>query len=172
MTAVAERVLIEDKAIWPAITSLVACLCEEVIRSGLPPVCICTPLPGEVYATDYVSEDAGMAWVRLESAWPSTSFPNQTITSTCAAPLAFGVEIGLAFCAPIFEQDGTPPPFAAQFDTTRVQIAAMAAMRRAVLCCFPAGRAQDVVLGLYTPLGPEGGVVGGTWSISVAEGAI
>lgn len=171
MTVVAERVLVEDKAIWPSITSLLGCLCEEVIRSGLPPVCICTPLPGEEIATDYVSEDAGMAWVRLESAWPSTSFPNPSAAS-CSAPIAYGLEVGLAYCAPTLEEDGSPPPFGAQFDTTRVQIAAMAAMRRAILCCFPAARAQDVVLGLYVPMGPAGGVVGGTWSISVAEGAI
>jgi hypothetical protein len=172
VTALAVPVLVDDKSIWPAITSLVSCLCEQVITSGLPPVCICTPLPGETLATDYVSEEAGMAWVRLESAWPSTSFPNPSASAACNAPLAFGLEVGLAYCAPTLQEDGTPPAFAEQFNTTRVQLAAMAAIRRAVICCFPATRAQDVILGLYVPMGPEGGVVGGSWSISVAEGAI
>jgi hypothetical protein len=61
---------------------------------------------------------------------------------------------------------------AAQFDAVRLQMAAMSAIRRAVLCCFPGARSQDVILGVYLPIGPQGGVVGGTWSISVAEGAI
>jgi hypothetical protein len=69
------------------------------------------------------------------------------------------------------EQDGTPPGFDVQFETTRVQLAAMSSMRKAILCCFP-GYHADVVLGLYVPMGPQGGVVGGTWSISVAEGVI
>lgn len=164
--------MVDDKSIWPAIASLTGCLCEEVIRSGLPPVCICTPLPGETIATDYVSEDAGMAWVRLQSAWPSTSFPNPSGSATCTAPIAYGLELGLAYCAPTLEDDGAPPGFSAQFDATRVQLAAMAAIRRAIICCFPTARAADVVLGLYVPMGPEGGVVGGSWAISVAEGAI
>lgn len=172
MTAVLEpTTLVDDVSIWPAIASLVGCLCTELARSNLPPVCICSPMPGETIATDYVSEEAGMAWVRLESAWPSTSFPSPSGSATCAAPIAYGLEVGAAFCAPNPTSGGEPPDFSAQFEATRVQLAAMAAVRRAIICCFPVNT-KDVVLGLYIPMGPEGGVVGGSWSISVAEGAI
>jgi hypothetical protein len=171
VTVVDEQVLVTDKSIWPALTSLTSCLCAEVERRGLPPVCICSPMPGEDLATDYVTESAGMAWVRLEAAWPSTAFPQPAGTAGCRQPLAFGVEIGLAYCAPMPDQDGTPPGLTAQFEATEVQLAAMSAIRAAVQCCFP-GNAKDVVLGQYTPMGPAGGVVGGSWSIFVAEGAI
>lgn len=172
MTAVAAQALVTDRSIWPAITSLTSCLCLTLEAHGLPPVCICTPLPGEQMATDYVTESAGMAWVRLESAWPSTAFPNQASSSTsCKAPLAFAIEIGVAYCAPMPDNDGTPPDMAANFEAVEVQLAAMSAMHAAVLCCFPSTSA-DVAIGQYTPMGPEGGVVGGTWSIIVAEGAV
>jgi hypothetical protein len=172
VTAVADRVLVTDKSIWPAITALTSCLCQQIDLRGLPPVCICTPLPGEVLATDYVTEDAGMAWVRLESAWPSTAFPNQAVgSSSCKAPLAFALEIGIAYCAPMPASDGTPPDLASQFESVELQMAAMAAMRAAIECCMPASTA-DYAIGMYSPMGPEGGVVGGTWSMFLAEGAI
>ena len=40
------------------------------------------------------------------------------------------------------------------------QMADMAAMRRAIVCCN--GDFDDIILGQYTPLGPAGGVYGGT----------
>jgi hypothetical protein len=172
VTVVDEPVLVTDRSIWPAITALTSCLCQTLEARGLPPVCICTPLPGEQIATDYVTESAGMAWVRLEAAWPSTAFPNQAVgSSSCKAPLAFAIEIGLAYCAPMSESDGTPPDLASQFEAVELQLAAMAAMRAAIECCMPANTA-DYAIGQYTPMGPEGGVVGGSWSIFVAEGAI
>lgn len=172
MTATLEPpVMVEDRSIWPAIESLISCLCSQLVSDGLPPVCICAPMPGEAIATDYVSDSAGMAWARLTSGWPSTSFPNADVTPGCAAPLAFGVELGVAYCAPTMSDDGDPPDLTAQYEATRLQLAAMNTMRRAIACCFP-GRAPNVVLGTYTPIGPEGGVVGGVWTISVAEGAI
>lgn len=171
MTTITATTMREDKAIWPSIASITSCLCQQIVTDGLPPVCICSPMPGDAIATDYVSEDAGMAWVRLESGWPSTSFPVPSGLASCDAPLAFNLEVGLAYCAPIFDSDGTPPNLVEMFESTRLQMAGMATIRRAILCCFP-GKSQDVVLGTYQPIGPEGGVVGGFWSISVAEGAI
>jgi hypothetical protein len=40
----------------------------------------------------------------------------------------------------------------------------MLAMRRAVVCCR---ESKDWVMGTYTPLGPEGGVVGGIWLVAL-----
>lgn len=171
MTTIDAPPLREDVAIWPALASLTSCLCQEIVASGLPEVYICTPLPGEQIAAEYVSEDAGMAWTRLVSAFPSTTFPAQALVG-CFAPLAFEVELGVLYCAPEPGADGSPPDMAAQFDATRLQVAAMAAMRRALLCCFPTGNSKDLILGPYAPIGPDGGVVGGTWTVWVAEGAI
>lgn len=171
MSVTTDQVLVLDKSIWPAITSLTSCLCQTLVDRGLPPVCICTPFPGEDITTEYVTEDAGMAWVRLVSAYPSTAFPSPAADATCAAPLGFEVEIGVAYCAPIGSSDGSPPTFADHFESAELQLAAMSAMRVAMQCCFP-GHRMDVVLGQYTPTGPQGGVVGGVWSLFVAEGAV
>lgn len=171
MSVDTDRVLVTDRSIWPAITALTSCLCQTLETRGLPPVCICTPMPGEELATDYVTEDAGMAWVRLVSAYPSVSFPNAAVNASCASPLAFELEVGVAYCAPMPENDGTPPGMSAQFDAVEVQMAAMDAMTAALLCCFPGNRV-DVVLNQYTPMGPQGGVVGGTWSLYVAQGVV
>jgi hypothetical protein len=163
--------MVEDRSLWPTIAALTACLCRQIVDDGLPVVCICSPMPGEIIATDYVTEDAGMAWVRMESGYPSTAFPAPSGIAACDAPLAFGLELGIAYCAPMPDDEGNPPSMNEQFDATRLQLAGMNTIRRAILCCFPS-KARDVVLGTYQPLGPEGGVVGGFWSISVAEGAI
>lgn len=172
MTITAPDTIVEDRTIWPALVSLTSCLCQQIDVDGLPPVCICTPMPGEEISTDYVSEDAGMAWVRLESGWPSTTFPSPAASAACNAPLAFNLEVGIAYCAPTLTDGGEPPDLAAQFDSTRLQLAAMSTIRRAIICCFPASTIHSVVLGVYQPMGPQGGVVGGYWSIAVAEGAI
>lgn len=171
MSVITDGLLVADKSIWPTITSLASCLCQTLVDRGLPPVCICTPFPGEDIATDYVTEDAGMAWVRLVSAYPSTAFPSPNAEATCTSPLAFEIELGVAYCAPIGDSDGSAPTFADQFESVETQLAAMAAMRVAMQCCFPGNRI-DVVLGQYTPMGPQGAVVGGVWSLFVAEGAV
>jgi hypothetical protein len=48
----------------------------------------------------------------------------------------------------------------------------MAAMLRAIECCLGNASAKGVALGAYTPVGPEGAVVGGTWQVTVAEGVV
>lgn len=161
-----------DTSIWPALSALTACLCQTLADDNMPPVCICSPMPGDTIDASYVSEDAGMAWVRLENAYPSTSFPVQDPTAACVAPLGFALEMGVLYCSPAPGPDGSPPDMPSQYDATRLQLAVMSSMRRALLCCFPAGSPKDLVLGAYTPMGPDGGVVGGAWTLYLAEGAI
>jgi hypothetical protein len=170
-TAVVDDELVDDTIAWPILMDLVQCLCAELAKSNLPPVCICSPMPGETIAVDYVTAEAGMAWVRLVQAYPSTNFPAQTAAASCGAPLAIQYDVGVAYCAPTLEEDGSAPGMLVQFETTQVQLAAMAAIRRAILCCLGAAT-KDAVLGLYTPMGPAGGVVGGFWTVAIAQGAI
>lgn len=160
-------VLREDTLVWPALQALVSCLCQEVTASGLPALCFCGLLPGEQPAGDYVSEAGGMAWVRVVSAYPSTTFPAQDSTAVCGSSLAFEIEMGVAYCTPVMSDLGDPPDVASQYEAVMVQMAAMAAMRRALICCLSTQR--DAVLGAYSPIGPEGGIVGGTWQVWLAE---
>lgn len=164
--------LVEDRSVWPTLTRLAACLCTELSIADLPETCFCGVLPGDTAALDYVTDKAGMGWVRLDNAFPASSFPTQTVVNTCTAPLAFQIEVGTAFCAPTFsDARGNPPSVAVMLDTARIQMAAMAAARRAIVCC-PGIAARDLVLGSYQPFGPDGAVVGGTWQVWVAEQAV
>lgn len=157
-----------DTHIWPVMEELAACLCNEIVNAGLPDTCFCGILPGSQIAADYVTPKAGMAWVRLGSGWPYTNFPSfDQRGSSCASPLAFQIEVGVLYCSPVFRDSrGNPPTVSAQADAARIQVAAMAAMHRAIACCL-GGAPKGIAMGQYTPIGPEGDVVGGMWEVIV-----
>lgn len=159
----------DDSALWPAIVDLTTCLCSSVEDAGLPSMCFCGLVPGESVAWDYISESGeGMAWVRVMNIYPSAAFPaaDTTLRSSCASPLAAQVEMGILRCAPMPDDDGTPPSMAAQWEATRLQMADMRAMYSAIRCCYD--RQEHMVLGQYNPLGPQGGVFGATWQVWLA----
>jgi len=166
--------LVEDRIAWPALVQLTDCLCAELVKSGLPPTCICSPMPGEAIAADYVSPTQGMAWVRVAGVYPTSAFPAQEQTAAgCLLPMAVSLEVGVLYCAPVTEgRSNNPPGLAQMFDSTRLQMAAMAAMLRAIECCLGSANRKGVSLGGYTPNGPGGGVVGGSWTVTVAEGVV
>lgn len=153
-----------DSPAFSSLVSLQQCLCEEIAKRNLPEVCMCSVLPGDSVALDYAEQ--GQAWVRLVMGYPTTTFPDQDQTlSNCGRPLAYQIEMGLMRCAPMLAEDGTPPDAQEQFEATRLQWADMEAMRQAIRCCYP----DDAVLSQYTPYGPEGGLVGGTWTLYIGE---
>lgn len=177
--------MIDDTVAFPVLEALAACLCQEIAAADLPEPCFCGVLAGQLVANEHCgSEDCagdgctgGQAWVRLAGVYPSSQFPVQDQDqATCATLLAVEIEVGVARCAPVVSDEGgamegDAPTLAQWHATTRLQMADMAAMRRAVLCCLGA-RSRDYLLGAYAPFGPEGGCVGGIWTVTVAEGAI
>lgn len=153
---------VEDDAIWPLMVQMQQCLCETLTARGLMPGdCFCGILPGDNVVWDY---STGMAWVRLVDAYPSTTFPsaNTTPRVSCSAMLVATLEVGLLQCAPGMSADGSPPTQAEQFEASRLQMAGMRAVQQAIACCD----FDLVVLGTYTPTGPQG-LVGGSWQINV-----
>lgn len=157
----------EDTEIWPLITALHQCLCDTLDERGLMPGdCFCGVLPGETTVWDYQD---GMAWVRLASTVPSTVFPSQDFSlNNCGKTLAAEIEVGVLHCAPRIGADKAPPTEVEQFEAARRQVATMAAMRSAILCCQELNEG-DMVLGDYSPLGPNGGLVGGSWTVNVGR---
>jgi hypothetical protein len=149
-----------------ALTDLAACLCASLLAAELPAVCFCGVTPGASIALDYAgdcSQACGMAWVRLESMYPSVVLGQPDATpGNCGTTLEIAVEMGVARCLPVIDESGTPPSAQELADSTELQIADALAMRTAVACCV---RGKDWVLGGYTPFGPQGGMVGGTWSL-------
>jgi hypothetical protein len=157
----------EDSEIWPLLVRLRDCLCETLTERGLMPGdCFCGIVPGQQATWDYTS---GMAWVRLDSVVPSAVFPGQSFDlNNCGTTLAADVEVGVLHCTPVQNADGSPPDQLQQFGAARLQMATMAAIRAAILCCAD-GSDLDLILGSYDPQGPNGGLVGGAWTVSVGR---
>jgi hypothetical protein len=164
---------IEDKIIYPAMIRLSACLCLEIEASGLPATCSCGPMIGNL-VLDYCGTCAdgkcgGQAWVRLVEAFPTVDFPSQALElRNCASPLAYQLEVGIVRCRPVGTVSGvrgyTPPTLEQNVEALRLQLADMAAMRRAVECCF--GDAEiDYILGSYNPITVEGDCLGGVFTV-------
>lgn len=166
--------LIEDDAFYPILTSLLGGLERELTRSGIDTPCFLSLVPGDTLpALDMIeSGDCGaVAWVRLVSIYPSTSFPAvDEATATCAVPLAAQVEIGMARGMPkLAGRDVRKGPVPAQWlEVTRLIMADQAAMRRVVRGCEKVTE-KEIAMGGWTPLPNEGGVGGGFWTMFVSE---
>lgn len=156
------------------IAVLLEALVEELRESDLlDSMCAVTAYPGQAVPVDYAGgeECGGMAWVRHVSSNPTVRFPNADVTpDNCYATLAHIMEVGLLRPAPIPESDGRDIelPDALEHLNSALDLANdMVVMQKAI------GRAAKsidfVILGSYTPVGPEGGTVGGTWSLTVGE---
>lgn len=166
MTVVEPPLVILDP-ISTILADLSVCLCAQLDMDGLPPTCFCGVMPGNEVALDYAGdcEDAcGMAWVRLITSYPSVSLGNPVENpGNCSTGIGLEVEMGVIRCIDL--GDGMePPPKESLEASSYLQNADMMAMWRAVACCR---QSKDWAIGQYTPMGPEGGVVGGTLSLSI-----
>lgn len=164
----------EDVLIFPLLTELAGCLCDELADSGLEATCSCSLVPGVGPTLDFCSEGCeggcpGEAWVRVVAAYPSTDFPSPQAIATCASPLAFEVEVGVGRCLPTGSADGSPPAAADMFETARLQLADMAAMRRAIACCFKGQMDVDYVLLRFDPTQGAGGCLVSTWTLVIQQ---
>lgn len=153
------------------LTSLAACLCEQIRDDGLPEPCFCGVMPGDRVPFDYVGNcegQDGMAWTKLVMAYPASGVGrvSQEIRN-CSAGIGVDIELGILRMAPVLTEDGEPPEAAAQAASSVLQVADMYAMFKAVQCCFGTQNV-DYILGPYRGFGPEGYAVGGTISVMVA----
>jgi hypothetical protein len=161
--------VIDDTLIWPFLTDLAAELQVEIQDSGLKDPCWIGVLPGALVAHDYCSPcgptKCGMAWVRLAALneWVDQSGLD---TSRCTALFTATYEMGIIRCHQTSDDRGNPMSMAYQAESTRVQLAEMAAMKRVILCS-DLMRNMEAAIGGYQPIGPEGACVGGAWSVVV-----
>ena len=163
-------VMSEDRIFWPLLLEVASCLCQQIQTLGLPEPCFCGVVAGAEVAHDHcdgcASGRCGQAWARITEVYASTAFPELAFGATCTSPLAATIEIGILRCAPVFDAQGTPPGIGEHLEVTRLVAADMNAMRRTWACC--AGHREHVI-GAYTPVGPLGGCVGGTWLATFSE---
>lgn len=131
--------------------------------------CSITVQPGNAVVFDFGPESGcgGTAWVRLVAANPTVSFPAADVSiNSCAFSLAYIVEMGMIAPAPVMED--TLGEFMAPEDTELFD----ASMRQAeelqmMFDALRAARIPEKIIGDYTPQGPEGGVMGGIWTVTV-----
>lgn len=151
------------------LAALAACLCEQLRTDGLPEPCFCGVIPGMAAVADYMGEcdtRNGMAWVRLSSTYPAASIGivDQT-PGSCSAGVGYDIEVGVLRRMPL---DAEPADEAEVLAVADLQMDDMESARRAILCCT-AFRKKDAILGTYTPIGPLGGTVGGSWTLHIGE---
>lgn len=131
--------------------------------------CSITIQPGNAVVFDFGPESGcgGTAWVRLVSANPTVSFPAADVgINSCAFALAYTVEMGMVGPAPVMENtlgEFVAPSDVELFDAAMRQSDEVELMFRAL----QAAKIPEKIIGDYTPAGPEGGVMGGTWTVTV-----
>lgn len=161
--------LVEDFHIYPAMIQLAACLCAELKDSGLPEPCFCGIIEGTEANLDCGSceDGCGAAWVRLDSAFPTSDGVTLDPLAKCTSQIAYTLEVGVTRCfSPFADADGNGIGVAEHLDAARLQLADMAAVVRAIKCCFDRDE-WDYNLGIYTPVPFTGGCGGGIWQLTV-----
>jgi hypothetical protein len=144
------------------LNGLSACLCAELTvaqeESGVPFPCLCTTLPGATVAHDVYGQ-GGMAWSRLVGIDPVTSNVGH-----CAVEFDVTVEVGIMRCAPTMSEEGDPPSDAEQLAASMLQNFDMGILHKVLTCCPVPKSFTFILIGPFVPYGPDGAVLGGTWS--------
>jgi hypothetical protein len=153
--------------VYGLMTDLAACLCVENENCGSPDLCYCGVTPGSVPIdmSGLGCDPAGQGWVRLTTGFASTTvgLPDTTPNGAERAGVGFGLEVGILRHFPVAAEPLTDEEIV---EASEQQIKDMLTIRTAILCCS-ALKKQDYILGSYTPLGPAGGLVGGSWLVTV-----
>lgn len=164
---------VEDVGIYPTMISLATCVEAELIKSGIP-VDFVTVQPGLDPVLDHVGngKSCSEAIVNLVTAFPAgATFPAPDTGGTCGTELAYQLEVAVFRCSP--QPKGKLPnlrlPTAVeQLESTRQHLADMAAVHRAIRCCFATkGSRREYAISGFAPYGPSGLVVGGVWGVVV-----
>lgn len=127
-------------------------------------------VPGDVGAG---SGCAGMLWSRFAGMGPSVSFPVVGVTANnCSYELVYTIEVGIFRVAPVgstFGNNYTPPTAKENADISLKLLHDAHCMERAVRRFVKEGHAEDALIGTYGQVGPEGGLVGGSWTLTVGQ---
>lgn len=137
-------------------TSLTVAPCRSFINPG--------PLP----AFD-VCEDGGQLWVAHVQITPSWPEPSGT-PNRCGTNMTARVELGVLRCAEgVLQDDGSPPLAQAITNDALQQQLDRSELLTAIECCWSVD-SMDYILDLWTPIIPQGGCVGGFWSLRLRVG--
>ena len=148
------------------LAELLECVCTNLEEHGSGPVCWCGVYPGNAVSFESCDEcsngSCGSAYVNPGTTWSYQTFPSPAFDAACTLPLAYTIDVGIQRCFPTMEEDGTLPPAGVITETALNVMQDQWALHKAIRCCeFEQGK---IVLGSWTPIGPQGGCVGGFWT--------
>lgn len=169
----ADPVSIYDNRVFSQMADIITCLCAQIASNGLPGTCFCGIIAGDqpydatgVGDGDCDDDTDGQAWIRLINAYPSNDIGVALTTPGNCAGTGFGYDLEVGILRGIrIEENGGALPAEEMLSAVQLQVADMLTMQQALECC--ALDNKDFVIGQYLPIGPEGGLVGGTWTISI-----
>ncbi|AYB70141.1 hypothetical protein SEA_ONEIAGILLIAN_31 [Microbacterium phage OneinaGillian] len=158
----------DDTKIYPILSELSACLCNEVGERS----CFCGIIVGNDIPLEYAGLEceSQVGYVRLISAYPSVDFPEQDATASCVSLMAYSIAVGIVRVWDNTDEDGGPRAAEDVIELSRLMLADMAVIRRTIQCCF-GDKFEDIeyIVGAYTPLSGVQGVAGGEQLVTIQE---
>ena len=148
-----------------ALTAILDCAELELEEAG-------RTVPPQVFVAPGLAafeDNCGQLWVRVIRTFPSSSPPDPIVElAHCPAPLYTEIGLGITRCQTgvhRMEQKGGHPLDSEQTFDALGLICDEGALYRALACCLPTLEdAPDLLIGEWSQLEPQGGVVGGEWT--------
>lgn len=160
---------VDDDIAYLTGTGLGNLIPAELAKRDLPGVCDGAVMPGAETAFDQCGgECPGLWWVRVGSLFPSLTFPQPDIVSHERRPviLAQQYEVGLVRAIEL-PDNGEAADIETLTASARLQHADMRALLK-VICDYFRAHDTPFVIGNYTPYGPQGFCVGGSWTVTAS----
>lgn len=150
--------------------TLLGCANQALIDCGRP-VGRAFLAPGSQVAWDDCCD--GQLWVRMINVFPSgRPFPAVDSVQPCGiAVLAVQLAVGVVRCAAVVDDNGNAPTPEELTADTLAQSADASILLSAIQCCdLPTTTDKLIRVGTWTPSGPQGGCVGGEWTLTLGVG--
>lgn len=159
--------------VWTRAEALLACL-ETVLSKYDAEACRTFIAPGGPPSWDVCCDcetGDGQAWVQIASVTPTDDFPIPQSGPMRCPPSGFAalLNIGILRCAAVLDDQGRAPSSERlTADAAKVQ-RDRAIVAETLRCCYlDDADPGTYVIGSWTPLGPQGGCVGGQTSLTAA----
>ncbi len=157
--------------VGPLAEQMLACLVGTLDAAEVP-VCRAVWHPGAEVPWDACGQTVGgvegQAWVAVRRVWPTDRFPAEPSGPQERELTGMAVElrVGVLRCAATVDASGHPPsPADVSADADKAS-RDRALTAHAIVCCALNDDASWM-LGGWEPMGPQGGCVGGAWTVTV-----
>lgn len=158
---------VRQQALLTAVTDRLDGFAVPVCRAFLAPG---AQVPWDT-CCDCGSGAEGQAWVAVERMYPANGLAQDTSPQRChPREYAADVVVGILRCAHTVDDQGNAPAASVVSADAEKVARDRKILRDALLCGFVGeeGDPGEFRLGVWQPLGPGGGCVGGAWSATIA----